>query len=246
MAILQAIAAFLYQIQVVTSYAYLPEISRLVGEVSMTKFTAIFTMTQFTSQATFNLVVIAISVGASLTTVQTAMTGQAVSVLWMLFFWVYGWRLVPARPAKHQLNGKSIWTAGFIQNWKTAKAIWTQYKVGLKWYLLALIFAEASAAAITTISVIYLTDTIGLTTTEIGIFFQIALIGTIPGAKIGSIITSKTNPNTSWKLSQVTLLITMIIGAFTLEDMKGPKELSYIWGFVVGLLLGWFYPAENL
>jgi MFS-type transporter involved in bile tolerance (Atg22 family) len=246
MAILQAIAGFLYQVQVVTTYAYLPEIARVVGEKVMTRYTSIFTMTQFSSQATFNIVVICISVGASLDTVQTAMISQAASVAWAVVFWTFGWNLMPHRPAKHELKGKSIWTAGFIQNWNTAKTIWTKYKLGLKWYLLALVFAEASSAALTTVSVIYLTDVLGLTTTQIGIFFEIALIATIPGAKIGSIITAKTNPNTSWKLSQVSLVIATIVGAFALEDIKGPKELSYIWGFVVGLLLGWFYPAENL
>ena len=63
---------------------------------------------------------------------------------------------------------------------------------------------------------------------------------------MGSFITHKTNPNTSWKLSQIALFIALIIGALTLEEMKGPKELSYIWGATVGILLGWFYPTENL
>jgi glucose uptake protein GlcU len=63
---------------------------------------------------------------------------------------------------------------------------------------------------------------------------------------MGSIITHKTNPNTSWKLSQLSLLIALIIGALTLDDLNGPKELCYIWGIVVGILLGWFYPTENL
>mmetsp|Transcript_24425 Transcript_24425/g.45517 ORF Transcript_24425/g.45517 Transcript_24425/m.45517 type:complete len:531 (+) Transcript_24425:237-1829(+) len=247
MAVLQAIAGFVYQIQVVTTYAYLPEMARFVGQNLMNNFTAIFTMSQFASQATFNIVVIAISIAVSLTTVQTAMASQAASVVWCIVFFTVGWRYMPQRPAKHVLEKKqSILTAGFRQNFMTAKAIWTKFRVGLKWYLLALIFAEASAAAITSVSVVYLNDTIGLTTTQIGIFFLIALVATIPGAKLGSYITHATNPNTSWKLSQLTLLITLVIGAFTLENLKGPKELSYIWGGFVGVLLGWFYPTENL
>jgi MFS-type transporter involved in bile tolerance (Atg22 family) len=39
MAILQALAGFLYQIQVLCVYAYLPEIARAVGEKSMTNCT---------------------------------------------------------------------------------------------------------------------------------------------------------------------------------------------------------------
>jgi MFS-type transporter involved in bile tolerance (Atg22 family) len=247
MSILQAIAGFVYQIQVVTTFAYLPEMARQVGETMMNNFTTAFTQSQFASQATFNIVVIGTSLAFSLSTVQTAMVGQTACVIWGVLFFTWGWRLMPPRPARHTLNeNQFILTAGFAQNWRTAKAIWTQYRKGLKWYLLALIFAEASAAAITNISIIYLNDTIGLSVTQIGIFFMVALVGTIPGSKIGSIITHKTNPNTSCKLSQLALIISLIIGAFTLEDLKGPKELSYIWGFVVGMILGWFYPSEEL
>jgi MFS-type transporter involved in bile tolerance (Atg22 family) len=247
MAILQAIAGFVYQVQVVTTFAYLPEMAREVGERMMNKFTTLFIQSQFSSEVTFNVVVVGSSLAFALSTVHTAMVGQTACVIWSVLSFTCGWRLLPSRPARHTVNEQQfILTAGFAQNWRTAKAIWTHYRKGLKWYLLALIFAEASAAAVTSVSVIYLNNTIGLSTTQIGIFFIIALVGTIPGAKMGSIITHKTNPNTSWKLSQLSLIITLIIGAFTLENLKGSKELSYIWGFFVGMFLGWFYPAEEL
>jgi MFS-type transporter involved in bile tolerance (Atg22 family) len=92
----------------------------------------------------------------------------------------------------------------------------------------------------------YLTDVVGLSVTQIGIFFLIALVSSIPGSQLGSIITHHTNPNTSWKLSQVALLLAMIIGAMTLDKLQGPKELCYIWAVAVGVLLGWYYPASNL
>ncbi|KAG7340010.1 vacuole effluxer Atg22 like protein [Nitzschia inconspicua] len=247
MAVLQAIAGFIYQVQVVSTYAYLPEMAREVGQKRMNNYTAIFTQSQFGSQATFTILVIGISVGLSLSTVHTAMVSQTSVVLWCVVFFTLGWRYLPPRPARHVLkDGQWILTAGFTQNWNTAKAIWSQYRKGLKWFLLALIFAEASAAAITNIAIIYLTDVVGLSITQVGIFFLVALLGTIPGAKMGSIITHKTNPNTSWKLSQICLLIALIIGALALDDMKGPKELCYLWGISVGILLGWFYPTENL
>ncbi|KAL3929238.1 MAG: hypothetical protein SGARI_004810 [Bacillariaceae sp.] len=229
------------------NYAYLPEIAREVGQAFMNKFTAVFTQSQFLSQALFNICVIGISIGFGLGTVTTGMAGQAVCVLWGLAFFPWGWSLLPARPARHSLQeGQWVLTAGFKQNWQTTKAIWVRYRKGLKWYLLALIFAEASAAATTNLSVIYLSDTVGLNATQIGIFFLIALFLTIPGAWIGSKITQRTNPNTSWKLCQTTLAIATILGAILLEDIKGPKELSFIWAAVIGLILGWFYPTENL
>jgi hypothetical protein len=92
----------------------------------------------------------------------------------------------------------------------------------------------------------YLTDVIGLSVTQIGIFFLIALVSSIPGSTLGTIITSCTNPNTSWKLSQIALLLAMLIGALVLDNLQGPKELCYIWGVIVGILLGWYYPVSNL
>ncbi|KAG7340015.1 vacuole effluxer Atg22 like protein [Nitzschia inconspicua] len=249
MAILQAIAGFIYQVQVVSTYAYLPEMAREVGQKRMNNYTAIFTQTQFGSQATFTILVVGISIGLSLSTVHTAMVGQAAVVLWCAVFLTLGWKHLPARPARHDLNDKQwLITAGFSQNWNTAKAIWSQYRKGLKW--LGCFVSPKVLCPLTQIflfrAVIYLTDVVGLSITQVGIFFLVALLGTIPGAKLGSIITNKTNLNTSWKLSQICLLIALIIGAFVLDDMKGPKELCYLWGISVGILLGWFYPTENL
>lgn len=81
------------------------------------------------------------------------MVGQTAVVMWCVAFFIWGWKYLPSRPARHTLQeGQWMLTAGFAQNWSTAKAIWLQYRKGLKWYLLALVFAEASAAAITNIS----------------------------------------------------------------------------------------------
>lgn len=83
--------------------------------------------------------------------------------------------------------------------------------------------------------------------TQIGIFFLVTLIFTLPGTQLGAFVTRRTNPNTSWKLSMVALLIVLIIGALVLEELPADKNyFSYIWGAFVGLMLGWFYPTENL
>ena len=46
MAILQAINGFMYMVQVLAVYAYLPDIGREVGPGKMTSFSALFTMCQ--------------------------------------------------------------------------------------------------------------------------------------------------------------------------------------------------------
>mmetsp|Transcript_44967 Transcript_44967/g.109217 ORF Transcript_44967/g.109217 Transcript_44967/m.109217 type:complete len:673 (-) Transcript_44967:2423-4441(-) len=311
MAILQGIAGFVYQIQVVTVYAYLPEMykhlrrlaassssaagggsagggdtlsdtAQAQADAKMNSFTSKFTMFQFASQATFNILILVVIIGFGLSTTVTAQVSQALSVFpWCIIGFTIGWHYkMPSRPAKHmtvvkdiddddeeeattsKLQGDddgdqpptqqrpkknySIWTVGFVQNWNTTKIIHKHYSKGLKWYLYALIFAEASAAAITSVSVVYLNDTVGLSVSQIAIFFLIALIFTIPGSWLGRVVTSYTkNPNTSWKLSQLCLMIILFIGALTLNSEMKIKELSYIWGAAVGCMLGWFYPTEN-
>lgn len=106
-------------------------------------------------------------------------------------------------------------------------------------------FAQSSVGALTTVSVVYLSSEVGLNATDISLFFFVVLVGTLPGSFFAKMISKRINPNTSWQLSMVTLFFVMVIGAFTLGDAPH-KYLSLIWGFFVGLVLGWFYPTENL
>lgn len=81
--------------------------------------------------------------------------------------------------------------------------------------------------------------------TEIGIVFLTTLLASVPGSKLGSIVTNRTNPNTSWKISLSVFSIVTFGGAFALS---GPDRsyLAYVWGVMWGVILGWFYSTENL
>ena len=75
-------------------------------------------------------------------------------------------------------------------------------------------------------------------------FFLSSMVGTPPGAHLGRLITNRTNPNTSYKSSCVILFVVLITGVFTLEGKS--QTMAYVWGFFVGMVLGWFYSVENL
>jgi MFS transporter, UMF1 family len=248
MAILQAISGFLYQVQVLAVYAYLPEISRTVGEVTMSRFTGTFTTCQFLSQGSFLLVVIALSIALGLNDVVTAQVSQAIDVIWTGMFFILGWRLMPSAPASHVLpeGHCRLVTQGFVQVYHTTKKLNQEYyKSGLKWYLLALVFAEAGVNSFTVLAVVYLKDHIGLSGTDIGIFFLVVLIATLPGAFASSKITKcLKNPNRSWMLCLAFLIVFTAGGALIVD--QSPQFVAYIWGVCIGLLLGWFYPTENL
>ena len=245
MAILQAIAGFLYQVQVLATYAYLPEMSRQVGEERMTKHTAIFVICQFGSQASFLIVVVALSLAAGWDDVMTAHVSQAINAVWAGLAFYIGWKMMPTVPASHELPAdKSLWTQGFAQIYHTAQRINREYATGLRWYLLAVVFAEAGVNSFTTLSVIYLDEHIGMSGTEIGIFFLVVLFASLPGSIVGARITQYLNPNSSWQLCMGFLIVTTAGGAVIVD--ASPKAVSYAWGVCIGLLLGWFYPTENL
>jgi MFS-type transporter involved in bile tolerance (Atg22 family) len=144
MAILQSIAGFIYQVEVVAVYAYLPDISGIVGEKRMTDYSSRFILTQFGAQSAFLFVVIAISLGLGTTDVQTAQISQGINTVCIIIFFYWGWKVMSTAPANHVLpEGRSLLTEGFKQNWQTAKNINRHYKHGLRWFLLAAIFAEA-------------------------------------------------------------------------------------------------------
>lgn len=245
MMILQAIAGFLYQVEVLSTYAYLPDIARIVGEKTMTRHTATFVMSQFSSQASFLLVVVVLSIVLEFDDVMTARVSQGINVVWIAIFFSAGWYFIPAVPAAHDLpEGRSLFTQGFVQIIQTTKKINRDYSSGLRWYLISIVFAEAAANTFTTVSVVFLDDQIGMTGTQIGIFFLVTLIGTLPGSCFGSFITKHTNPNTSFKMSMGALVVVSVVGVLSLgRDNLIPV---FIWGVAIGMCLGWFYPTENL
>lgn len=245
MAILQAIVGFIYQIQVLAVYAYLPEAAREVGENRMRKYQAHFTMTQFGAQSAFLILIIGIAYGAGLNDVQTGHVSQAVNVIWISIAFYAGWKLMPSVDSKNKLPlGQSLWTAGFKQNFRTMANIHKHYNRGLFRFLLAVVFAEASVNAFTVVAVVYLSDHIGLSGLEVGIFFLITLLASLPGALLGAFVTSRLNPVRSWQIC-LSCLIFVTIGGSVIVD-NAPKPVAYLWGISIGVFLGWHYPTEGL
>eukprot|EP00751_Fragilariopsis_kerguelensis_P024285 CAMPEP_0170866430 /NCGR_PEP_ID=MMETSP0734-20130129/22039_1 /TAXON_ID=186038 /ORGANISM="Fragilariopsis kerguelensis, Strain L26-C5" /LENGTH=442 /DNA_ID=CAMNT_0011243169 /DNA_START=42 /DNA_END=1366 /DNA_ORIENTATION=+ len=250
MGVLQAIAAFIYQLQVVVVFAYLPDIARDVGELTMTRFSSRFSAVQYFSSVIFLVIVTAISLGlgSKSSDVLTGQISQGLNTVTSIILFGTGWSRLTQRPAVRELpEGHSLLLQGFRQIWNTAKSVQRQYKHGLRWFLLAVVFAEASATAITTVSIVYLSSVIHLSGPQIGIFFIITLLATTVGTLWATFVTNKTNPNTSWKLSMAYLFVVLVAGALALDGIaESLKLLSYIWAVAVGLGLGWYYPTENL
>ena len=202
-------------------------------------------MCQFGAQCLFLIVVIALSIALGLDDVNTAQMSQGIDVLWSGAFFYLGWRLLPNVPPRHVLpEGRLLITEGFTRVYHTAKEIQQKYKRGLRCYFVALIFAESAANAFTTVAVVFLDEQIGLSGTEIGLFFLVTLLFSLPGSKMGTFVTARTNPNISWQLAMLSLMLIASGGAVVVDYV--PKIFSYVWGAGIGVCLGWFYPVENL
>lgn len=202
-------------------------------------------MIQFGSMAVFLIVVIAISLAFDLGDVGTAQVSQGFNSAFIAVAFTLGWRKMPHCPPLRELpEGQSVFTAGFIQMYRTAKTIHSKYGSGLRWFFWGVVFAEAGASAFTTLAVIFLDEQLGLSGTEIGITFLVVLIFVLPGAHLGSLVTRRYDPNISWRLSMVGLILASA-GGTALVDVL-PNFTAYFYGAVLGVLLGWFYPTENL
>merc|ERR1711915_216693 len=143
------------------------------------------------------------------------------------------------------MGGKSLWTEGFRQNWRTIQGLFHPEAKALRYYFLALVFAEAGSNSFTTVANTYLIEALGMGGTEIALFFLVSLVFTIPGSIWARFVTSRTNPNFSWKLSMLGLIISGSGGPFILDEIN-IKWAAYVWAAIMGLGLGWFYPTENV
>ena len=153
----------------------------------MNTHTSTWSLTQFGAQAGVNVIIIAVSYIFKLGSVHTAMVCQGVTVAFCIVYLTAGWRLLPKRPRKHRLpKGDSLMLAGFSQNYRTFKKIWRDYKVGLRWFLISTIFGEAAASAVGSTAVVFLNGNIGLSALQIGIFFEVSLVGVMIGTKVSN------------------------------------------------------------
>lgn len=247
MNILQIFAIISYQVQNMVGYAYEPEIAREVGEHDMGRYTAHFTSNQFGAQCVFLLVIAAIQAVAKPSPVQTGQISQALNTLTcIVFFGICWFKYMSPRQALRKLppDTTNIVVAGLRQNWETVLNMQRYFKKGLRWFFLAVIFSRACGSAITTLSVIYLQDTLKLGQIQIVIFFLATMVGCLPGPHLGLLVTRRWDPSFSYLCSNINLFVVLITGVFVLEFI--PQECAYLWGFLIGMSLGWFYSTENL
>jgi len=248
MLILQAVAVVFYYAQLVSLYAYLPEMKRDVGEYKMAGFTANFQLVQFASQAGFLVIIAVITfVLKNPGAVLTSQISQGINTTICLVFFSIGWfKYLGTRKAVRTLpEGHSMLLQGFKNNFKTMINVHKNFKKGLRWFFLALAFGQAAAQAITTLSSIYLADALLMGPLMVSLFFLDVLVCSLAGCPIGAIVARKTNPNISYTLSYLYIFVALGVGMLTLTA-DTERYWAFIWGAFVGIGLGWLYAVEPL
>jgi len=248
MAVLQALNGFIYNIQTLAAYSYLPTIATSVGSKLMMKYSADYQAVMFGMEVVYLLVCI----GVALALIEqndnqkTAQLGQVVNVLFSGPFYILAWYFFTEVSKRRQLSSReSLFTTGFIEVFKTAKGIYTHYSSSLGYFLLAAVVCDSASAAFTQIAVTYLSQVCDVGGQELGYIFLIVLLSTIPGSYFGSWLSTRTNPFISIRI-QLSSFIGFNFLAFLTMSGPEPAYLPYIYGAVWGFLLGWFYPMETL
>lgn len=264
MAILEAVSGLLFEVQVTASIAYLPEMAREVGEEIMNTHMTYFLLVEAAvGQIVYVILVVAVSTVFDFGDVGTAQFAQGLVAVWSAIGFYFGWKLMPKVPATHSLTRtppadtgeietkvsqkqgtRNLLLVGFVQNWNTFKHINKEYKNSLRWFLLGCIFGEAGAGAFLTVAVIFLTEHLGLSATEVGVFFIVGLVSLALSYPPAQYVTKRTNPNISWRLSMIFTCVVCIVGAVTLN--RDNVQFSYLWGFASTVGLGWYYQAQYI
>ena len=144
MAILQAIAGFIYDIYLLVTFAYLPEISRNIEHKAFQWYTSKVYIGTYTQSVIFIGIVVAASRFFNLGDVKTAHVGQGIVVLINIIVQGLSWHYFEEREPSRALQfGRSLFVAGFREVYQTAKGLRQHYNKSLGRFFLAIIFTQA-------------------------------------------------------------------------------------------------------
>ena len=144
-AVFQVFVAFVGWAQTMVTYSYLPELTDSTERLN--DYNQSFTVFSFSSMVLYLIVTTGIAnfAGWSDNTVATARLGTSIALGIAVVFLSLAWgSLMQKRPAAHTLReDQSLWTAGFIQVYRTIGYICRQLPA-LKWFYVSLMFIDAA------------------------------------------------------------------------------------------------------
>lgn len=245
-AIIQIVVGFIGWGQTMLSYAFLPELTE--DEEVLNKYSANFTVVQFSTMIVYLIFVVGVSAAAGLSDddVATARIGQSTSFSVALVSLSYAWSLFRPRPRARSLpEGQSLWSAGFIQVFRTSVKIYKHYHA-LKWFYVAVAFADAAIQSLMTIAVTFLANQLEFTSFETGIAILVMLIASVPGGVLAGWFTARFhNPIWTSIVSVMIMAINTVVAGLVLQG-PGQEPATYLLAGGWGLGTGMKWTADRL
>jgi MFS-type transporter involved in bile tolerance (Atg22 family) len=240
-ALLQILSSLLFYIHITATYAYTSELSS--DGTKQAAFNTHFYVVLYVSTLVFMVEVLTVSGlwrgrywcgRISQTSLQPHCHSSSVS-------WKYLFR---DRPAVSVVPpGMNLLTCGFRKILKTSSLIQREHSA-IKWLMVSIMFVESATGALITIATTYMKVVLKMDSTEIGIVFFVVLVMGIPGSKLGGYLSiSLRNPITSAKLCDAFFIVTTVLASLVLT---GPEDrhMTFIFGALWGLGLGWLHPVH--
>lgn len=245
-AFLQVLVAFAYSVHLCASFAYLPELS--TDKAKLAKYTARFTAAQYSASAIFLtgmiIILIVLGIGEGQEVAAARLSQSVVFHVCIIFFGIAWTKFFRERPASQAVpEGSTVASAGFRRLIHTSQRILTHHG-SVKWFLVAVAFADSAAATFSSIAITYMTDQLGFSPSETGICILLLLIFAVPGTKVAAMLTRRFDPVRSL---QCCLVVWIINTGFAALVLRGAGQQMTAYGFAVvwGISIGWQYPSEK-
>lgn len=247
MSILQSVVAFFFRVQVLVTYAYLPDIARVVDETTMVRFSGSFTGVYYSAQLLFLVTIVGISAVRDLpsllaTRISQIASGLIIAVLGSAYAWPRFFTK-DTEPLNPLPEGRSIVWAGFVQNYKTVKDMYKNHRKSLFWFNVSIMFGEAGILAILPVSVTLSTEILKMNPNEVGLVFILALLGTMPGTWLQRMVYRLTDPKVSWMGNFFMTALVSATAGFVLTG-EDRKFFGFVWGGLWGFCFGWYFPTK--
>jgi UMF1 family MFS transporter len=242
-ALLQIVSSLLYYFHITATYAYTSELSS--DGTKQAAFNTYFFVVLYVSTLIFMVEVLTVGGIMDVGDIGMARISQTITAATAAITFSVSWKyLFRDRPALSVVPpGMNLVTCGFRKILKTWSLIQREHSA-IKWLMLSVMFAESATGALITIATTYMKEVLKMDSTEIGIVFFLVLVMGIPGSKLGGYLTiNLRNPITSAKLCDVFFIGTTVLASLALT---GPEDrhMTFIFGALWGLGLGWLHPVH--
>ncbi|GFH58915.1 hypothetical protein CTEN210_15391 [Chaetoceros tenuissimus] len=245
MILIQIFAAIIGWIHTLVAFAYLPELTE--DSKLLMSWTANFHLLQYISMILFLVFMVGILYGLDAIddNILAARTASITSLILAFFTFGYSWlKLMKARPPFHELPSESsLFTIGFIRIFKTSRFLSKKYH-SLLWFFVNAALVEAAIQSISSISLTYMTDTLEMSSTEVGIAILVLFLAGALGTVFATISSKCMNPIRSNQLSQIISAANTVLAMFILTG-RGQQGRAYFISAVWGLCAGWQKTIER-